>query len=75
MPVDAGAQLTLDSMSRDEALQLVRNILHAVVAQMPGGKAHITGEEMVKATLSSFKLGITPSECGRYIDHIKIEVI
>ena len=73
MPVDSGAQLTLDSMSPDEALQLVRNILCAVVAQMPDGKARITGSEMVKAQLSSFKLAIQPTPDGLYIEHIAIE--
>jgi hypothetical protein len=73
MPVDAGAQLTLDSMSKDEALQLVRNMLCAAVAQMPDGKAYITGSEMVKAQLSSFKLSIQPSQDGQYIDFIRIE--
>lgn len=75
MPIAPGTQVTLDDMPAEEALRLVRNILCAVVRQMPNSKAHISGSQMVCAQPSVFKMQIQPSACGQYIDFINLEIV
>lgn len=75
MPIAPGTQVTLDDMPAEEALRLVRNILCAVVRQMPNSEAHISGSQMVCAQPSVFKMQIQPSACGQYIDFINLEIV
>lgn len=71
MPVQEGSALTLDSMSSEESIQLLRNIVGAL-ANKQAGLAEITGDEMVRAQLSEIKFTILPSPCGQYIEEIRI---
>lgn len=75
MPISPGTTLTLDCMPAQEALELLRNILCATVAQLPGDRVYISGAQMVCAQQSAFKMQIQPSDCGQYIDFINLEVI
>lgn len=73
MPIPAGSQLTLDSMSSAESIQLLRNMLVAVTLKFPGQTVDISSSEMVRATLADYKFVIQPTADGQYIDSIKIK--
>jgi len=75
MPVAPGSEMTLDSMSKDECVQLLRNILGAVVSKFPNHRVSVSSSELVRAELGDFKLTIRPTDDGRYIEDVKVEAV
>jgi hypothetical protein len=73
MPVTPGAQLTLESMSPTECIQLLRDIISALALQCPDKTAVLSGEELVRAHEAEFKMTIRPTPCGKFIEDIRIE--
>lgn len=74
MPVPPEPNLTLDSMSSAECIQLLRDIVVALALRNPGSDVTLSGSELVRAHDTVFKMTLRPTEDGTFVEDIRISL-